>query len=245
MNDRPPEPATDWLAILDATWPAARVRRHGRWLLRDGQGGGQRVSATTPAGAGPDDIPAAEAAQAAQGLPPLFRLCLPRDAELDASLAARGYLRHDPTAILAVPVTALTDTPLPPLSAFPVWPPLAAQTALWDTAGIGPARRAVMARVPDPRTTILGRSGDRFAATAFVALHGDMAMLHALEVAPQMRRQGVATTMMRAAAHWAGAQGATRLAVAVTRANAPACALYAGLGMAEVGGYHYRIREGG
>ena len=212
--------------------------------MRDGQGGGQRVSAATPLGAGPEDIAAAEAAQAALGQPPLFRLSLPQDEALDSALAALGYGLHDPTVILAAPIANLTRLPLPPLAAFPVWPPLAAQTALWDATGIGPARRAVMARAPGPRASILGRLGDRLAATAFVAVHDSAAMLHTLEVAPAARRQGMGALIMRAAAHWGMAQGAGWLAVAVTRANTPACALYAGLGMAEVGSYHYRRREG-
>ena len=34
----------DAYAIIDATWPAAEYRRAGGFLIRDGQGGGSRVS---------------------------------------------------------------------------------------------------------------------------------------------------------------------------------------------------------
>jgi GNAT superfamily N-acetyltransferase len=47
---------------------------------------------------------------------------------------------------------------------------------------------------------------------------------------------------MRAAARWAEGNGATTLALAVTRANSAANALYASLGMVAAGHYHYRAR---
>ena len=46
----------------------------------------------------------------------------------------------------------------------------------------------------------------------------------------------------RPAACWAEAEGATTLALAVTTRNAAARALYASLGMAVVGQYHYRMK---
>jgi ribosomal protein S18 acetylase RimI-like enzyme len=99
-----------------------------------------------------------------------------------------------------------------------------------------------MARVSGPKTAILGRINDRAAGTAFVALHEQTAMLHALHVLPGQRRQGIAAHMMRAAALWAQDQGAQRFSVVVTSANTAALALYASLGMTIVGHYHYRMR---
>ena len=34
-------------AAMDATWPAAAMHRAGPWMLRNGAGGGKRVSAAT------------------------------------------------------------------------------------------------------------------------------------------------------------------------------------------------------
>ena len=48
--------------------------------------------------------------------------------------------------------------------------------------------------------------------------------------------------MLRAAA-WARENGATHIAAVCTQENAAANALYASLGMALVGQYHYRIKE--
>jgi ribosomal protein S18 acetylase RimI-like enzyme len=66
-------------------------------------------------------------------------------------------------------------------------------------------------------------------------------MVHALEVRPEARRKGLARHIMRHASAWAEGQGAKYLALAVTRANVGANALYSSLGMEVVGQYHYRM----
>ena len=226
--------------VAEATWPPAAIHRQGPWLIREGQGGGQRVSAASPAGDWTaDDIPLAEAAMQALGQSPLFVLH-PQDAALDAALAACGYAHHDPVIAYAAPTAALADPPPAFLTAFPHWPPLAIATRLWAEGGIDPARLAVMARVTGPKTAILGRAGDRAAGIAFTAIHGNIAMLHALEVAPDQRRKGCAHNILRAAALWAHDHGAQTLALLVTERNIAARALYASLNMAVVGQYHYR-----
>lgn len=229
-------------ALTEATWPAASLRRVGPWTIREGQGGGQRVSAASAAGDWMDaDIPQAEAAMAALGQEPLF-VIWQGETVLDAALAARGYRINDPVVAYSAPCAALADPAPPFLTAFPHWPALGIADALWAEAGTGPARLAIMRRCAGPKTVILGRSGDRAAGVAFVACHGREAMLHALEVVPALRRQGVAHNILRAAAGWALDQGADRLSLLVTEANAGARALYASLGMVVVGQYHYRKR---
>jgi GNAT superfamily N-acetyltransferase len=111
---------------------------------------------------------------------------------------------------------------------------------LWADGGIGAGRLAVMDRVCRPKTALLARSGDRPGAVAFVAVDGDIAMLHALEVSPAARRRGIGRRVMEAAASWAVANGANWLSVMVTKANLPANALYQSLCMQEVTTYHYR-----
>jgi N-acetylglutamate synthase len=98
----------------------------------------------------------------------------------------------------------------------------------------------VTQRAPEPRRWLLGRLADRPAGCAFVACHGPVAMLHALQVAPDRRRRGLGGRLTRAAAAWAAEQGAGTLALAVEAANAPALALYSRVGMRRAGGYHYR-----
>lgn len=231
---------SDLFAVIGATWPAAALHRAGPWLVREGRGGGKRVSAASAIGAWQDDdIATAEAAQAALGQDRLFML-RPGETALDAALAAHGYRIVDPVAILAAPVTALAGRP-PPMTTFPIWPPLAIMRDIWAEGGIGADHLAVMARTQGPKSAILGRINDRAAGVAFVAIDDGCAMLHALHVASAQRRQGIAAYMMRAAALWAQDQGAERFSVVVTAANTAALALYASLGMEIVGHYHYRM----
>ena len=233
-------PAADLFAALDATWPAAEFRTAGPWQVRVGHGGGKRVSAATATTAvTAADIVLAEAAMRAVGQSPLFMVRAGEDA-LDQMLAARGYGVIDPVVFYCGPSLALCQPPPPLLSTFPVWPPLEIIKEIWASGGIGPERLAIMDRVTGPATAILARTAGRPAGAAFVAIAGNQAMLHALEVVPALRRQGTAVNILRASAAWAQSHGAAWLTLAVTEANEPARNLYASLGMTIVGHYHYR-----
>lgn len=226
---------------VDDTWPAAAFRPVGPWLVRSGLGGGQRVSAATATGPGAEtQIELAESAMHELGQRPLFMI-RPGETALDEALEARGYRRNDPVVAYAAPVDRLANPAPDPMAAFVHWPPLAIARDLWAEAGIGPARLAVMERAQGSKCALLGRIDDRAAGVAFVALSGEVAMLHALEVAPQLRRRGVAGSLIRAGAAWAGSVGATTFSLVVTEANLGARTLYAALGMDVVGHYHYRV----
>jgi ribosomal protein S18 acetylase RimI-like enzyme len=231
------------IAVLEATWPPASSRSLGPWTIRDGQGGGKRVSAATArAPVTAEDLPQAEAAMGALRQTPLFMI---REGEtaLDTLLASRGYTVVDPVDAFAAPLDRVDLAKPPRLSAIPAWPPLAIQRELWAQGHIGPARLAVMERAPFPKATLLARLDDRAAGTAFVGIHDGMAMIHALEIHPRFRRRGLGRHMMAGAIHWARAQGARDFGLVVTSANAGAQALYASLGLTRVGHYHYRMME--
>lgn len=237
MNDTPGH--LRLFQALDATWPAAETLVADGWRLRRGAGGGKRVSAASPE-ARDGDIAVAEQAMLKWDQPPLFRL-LPDDTDLDGTLQHRGYRVIDPVVIYAAPAALLDDGADETARVIRVSTPLALMAEIWDAGGIGPARRAVMARARGPRIDLMARVGDRPAGAAFVAIDGDVAMIHAIEVMQRHRRRGAARLLMKGAASFALENGAAWLALAVTEANAPARSLYAALGMAEAGRYHYRI----
>lgn len=178
----------------------------------------------------------------ALGQPRLF-VVRDGDGALDVLLAAQGYRVIDPTVIRACAIESLTAHKAPRLAAFTLWEPLQIMRDIWAEGGIGPARLAVMQRVDGPKTALLGRSDDSPSGAGFVAVHGAIAMVHALEVRPNSRRQGAARNMMLVAAHWAAGQGARQMALAVTAANEGANALYTSLGMPICAKYHYRIKD--
>ena len=228
-------------AVTEATWPPATATRAGPWTLREGAGGGKRVSAATAEGDWrEEDVQAAETSMQMLGQDALFML---RDGEddLDQALAMRGYEVIDPVNLWMCPIDRLTDTPVPRVTAFAIWEPLAIMRDIWAAGGIGDARIAVMERASGPKTGILGRISDTPAGAAFCAIHDGVAMVHAVEIAKQHRRKGLGVWMMRQAAIWAEANGAHWMSVLCTQANTAANGLYASLGMQVMGQYHYRI----
>ncbi|MEO0764306.1 MAG: GNAT family N-acetyltransferase, partial [Pseudomonadota bacterium] len=101
------------LAAIEGTWPPARATQQGVWTIRDGAGGGKRVSAATANGAATDsDIAQAEAAMLSLGQDRLFMLRPGEDA-LDRQLAKHGYDIIDPVNFYVAPVGLLTDIPIP------------------------------------------------------------------------------------------------------------------------------------
>lgn len=239
-------PSLDDLRIAyDATWAPAEMRRFGAWTLRRGNGGGKRVSAATLAAETftAADIDAAEAEMLAMGQSRLF-MVRAEDTALDADLAARGYDAIEP---VVVQIAAMSDLPAidpKPLDAIPCVEPLALMAEIWAEGGISAARLAVMAQTKGPKTHLLARVGDRPAGCAFVAIHNETAIIHALYVAPEYRRSGTARNILGRAALWSASHGATTFGALTLGENLPARHLFAGVGMRVVDNYLYRIKIG-
>ncbi|PWE33540.1 GNAT family N-acetyltransferase [Maritimibacter sp. 55A14] len=231
-------------AMLEATWPAAATRRLGPWRLRDGAGGGKRVSAATLEGDfTAEAIGPAEVTMEAAGQTPLFMIRRCDPPALDAALAGRGYALVDPTLIYLAPVGDVAAHRPGFMKVFTGPEPLAIMRELWAAGGIGPARLDVMARVGGPKCYLFAREKDRPAGAAFVALHGNVAMLHALDVSHEFRRTGVARNILGKAAEWAQNHDAQWFSTVTTGENLPAQGLFAGLGLHSVDNYHYRMKH--
>ncbi|AGT07665.1 GNAT family N-acetyltransferase [Paracoccus aminophilus] len=229
---------------FETTWPAAEYHDIGGFRVGRGLGGGGRISSARALGPDwhADGIEAAAQLQRDWDQPETFRVWSEETALADA-LTARGFRQDRPTLVMAVEAAQLTDREIPLVTVFPIWPPLAIQREIWAEGNIAGPRQAAMERVaPLPHTSLLGRIEDHASASAFVAADGDVAMIHAIEVEPKMRRKGMADWLLRGAAHWARDHDASRLALAVTAANAPAIALYEKLGFAPVARYGYWSR---
>jgi GNAT superfamily N-acetyltransferase len=230
------------IEVCEATWPPATRQHLGAWTIRDGQGGGSRVSAATEEWPVTDaDLPAAETAMRALGQERLFQV-RGGEQKLDALLEEHGYVMRDPVNIWAIDVARLTGEPIPRATAYTMWPPLELVREIWADGGVGEARQAVMERATCEKTAILARVGDYPGGAAYVGLHQGVAMVHALYVLPAQRRQGAGQLLIRAAAKWAQGHGAQVLSLIVTQGNHAANPLYTAMGMTLVGHYHYRVR---
>jgi GNAT superfamily N-acetyltransferase len=233
--------ASRLFAAMEATWPAAEVRRAGPLALRFGRGGNRVTAATLDSPPATEVIGEAEAAMRAAGQAPLW-MVRGAQQDLDAVLEARGYRLHEPVWVYLQRLDGAGEPP-PRVSAFAIWPPIAIQRDLWAEGGIGPDRLAIMDRAAGPKTALLARSDDRPAGCAFVAVVDGIGVIHALHVPAAQRRKGAARNLMRQAERWAHGQGAGWLALAVTRANVAGNGLYASLGMEIVEQYHYRLLD--
>jgi N-acetylglutamate synthase len=209
------------------TWPARRTRQEAGWEIRDGAGGGKRVSAVTLAQKDLADIDWIEATLTAQGQEHLFMI---RDGDeiLDEALAARGYEIIDPVTLYLCETAYLRPASLPRAQSYCIWEPLHIMREIWAAGGIHAPRIALMHRVQTPKTALLARSGDTPAGVGLL---------------PCFRRRGVAKKLMAQAAKWADDHGARYMALMTTRDNKAANRLYSSLGMRPVGHYHYRIKD--
>ncbi|MEE9454621.1 MAG: GNAT family N-acetyltransferase [Paracoccaceae bacterium] len=238
-------PSADRLyAVIDTTWPAASMQEIGPFTLRRGAGGGQRVSAASlrEDHFTPQDIETVEQAMDAITQPRLFML-RDQDQALGSALADRGYFIKDPVTLFAAPSAKLAALDPKGLVAIDAPEPLAVMVEIWQKGGIGAGRLHVMRRAPAPKACFLGRIMDQPAGAMYVGCDHDIAMLHALEVTPNMRRLGLGRQMMGAAGAWGLRNGAATFSLAVLTSNTAACGLYRSLGMVEVGRYHYRKQE--
>ncbi|WP_370229275.1 GNAT family N-acetyltransferase [Cognatishimia sp.] len=228
--------------VTEATWPHAGAWNEGGFTIRDGQGGGKRVSAATLAGPLAEaKIETAEAAMRNLQQPLLFMLRAGEE-DLDAELDARGYEVIDPVNIYAAKADALARDDIPRTIAIPAWEPLRIMEEIWAAGGIGPARIEVMRRACTPKTGIVSRFNDQPAGTSFMAMSQGISMVHALEILPGHRRSGLGRWAMHRAGQWTLKNGGHTVSVICTQANDAANGLYQSLGMSLIGAYHYRIK---
>ncbi len=234
--------------------PAPRVAWDGAFVARGFLGGTGRANAACSLDPAPDPELAArvgriEADFARWLLTPRFR-CTPLDPPgLDALLRARGYAEAEGALVLAGPLGGLAavgdgggaggETLLDAPTAD--WLTVLA-TAEYQT----PARRAEKAASPAmlarPACWLLLRVDGAPAAAAQVVADGALAGVFDVATAPGFRRRGLARRLLAAGARWAAARGADTAWLQVAPSNAPARALYAGLGLGEAYRYRYLVR---
>jgi N-acetylglutamate synthase len=113
--------------------------------------------------------------------------------------------------------------------------------------GISEDRRAaapaILAGVPERRGFALVRRNGKPFATALGVITDDICIVECVMTALEARRTGAARTVMQGLEAWAVGQGARIAALQAVATNAPAQALYVGLGYVEIGRQHYFVLD--
>jgi N-acetylglutamate synthase len=163
---------------------------------------------------------------------------------LESALRARGYTSIESVNSLA---RALEPSAINATDGLEV---AAAPSADWMgvyLAGTSEDRRtaapAILARVPDVRGFILLRRNGIPVATALGVITDDVLIVECVMTALEARRAGAAHAVMRGVETWGTRKGARLTALQAVTTNAPAQALYAGLGYNELGRQHYFVLD--
>lgn len=238
-------------AVEVATWrPVDSVEVDG-WTLGFAGGFTRRANSVVPWQAPADAAAAieeAEAAYAARGLPCVVRVdASAQPVGLDALLAQRGYAAVATTRVLARAVDGVpTGRSVAGVAIDVADRPDDAWLAGWlDVKAAGRAIDTGLARAVvtgSPARYLTARDEAGVTGVVRAATAGDWVGLSCLMVAPRARRRGLAGLLSARALAEAAALGARRAFLQVEAANAPAVALYAGLGFVVVDEYHYRER---
>ena len=105
------------------------------------------------------------------------------------------------------------------------------------------AYRATIGAITLPCGFASVTQGARIVALGFGVVQDDLLVVESVLTDPAERRRGHARTCLAALFGWAAGQGVRSVALQVMVDNAPALALYRGLGFRrDLYGYHYRVR---
>ena len=222
------------------------------WLLRFNPGKAKRARCVNALAEGrlplDERLALAEAAFAEHGLPLHLRITpFTRPADLDATLAARGWRRFDDTRVMLrrglPPPTAAGA----PAGIHPQPVPAEAYAQLVGALrGSPPAQREAHARrlqlSPVRYQGFVVHDGTTLAACGQFAREGELVGLYDVFTAPAFRGRGLGRGLCAWMLDRAAAEGARHAYLQVDADNAAARAVYARLGFSDAYAYHYRTR---
>lgn len=235
-------------ACLNA-WPSPRhLLVHG-YLLRMAGGPSKRINSCNPLrGAGDPEaaIIASEAIYAALQRRPIFRVP-DIAAQMLPGLEARGYRAIGETRTLYREITGFPEADDSGITVART--PSAAWLAVRDAVSDNDPEaartfRMVTGAIVLPRAFVsVGRPGD-MGAICFGVRDGDLLVIESVAVPSPLRQRGLARRAVNALMRWGAETGAKTVCLQVEADNAPAVALYEGLGFdRELYRYHYRVPD--
>ncbi|MEV0601200.1 GNAT family N-acetyltransferase [Streptomyces sp. NPDC050315] len=243
----PATSARELTEVAARGWPAVETERLGEWTLRAAAGFTKRANSALPVGDPGVPLDAAldrvRAWYAARGLPPYVVVstgAADSDELLAAELERRGWTAERHTVVRVGALAPLADTDADLTRVRLSREPDAGWISMYNRSADAPPE-AIKVLTGGPSVwfaTVPGEDGP--AAIGRVVVDGRWAGFAAVEVAPDHRRQGLATLVMSALAERALQEGASAAYLQVEADNAGAHALYDGLGFTDHHHYHYR-----
>lgn len=236
-------------AVAARGWRPEQTGAVGGWLLRAASGFTGRANSVLPLRAPgqplDDALAAARQWYAARSLP--LRIQVPFEARrlLDAELAERGWAAEPDVHVLAARLDALPVTPSPgePTVHLARTPAEGWFGRYRGGAGVSEPARALLTRHDNAGFASITLDGE-IVCIGRGAVDDGWLGVTAVEVVPELRRQGLASVMMRALWRWGAAEGAERSYLQVSSDNAAAVGLYERLGYWHHHDYRYRDDPG-
>lgn len=253
------DPRIPTLEILAPNaWPAEEEEPLGGWMLRYTQGVSRRVNSVWPraydgAPALAERLRRVETWYAARGEPARYHVSpLAAPADLDATLAARGYVVDTPTV---VQVAALADLPAATRApteletvvrevADPEWLAVYREVER-QSEHVARVRRQILERIIRPAAFVTLYDGGEPAAIGRGVVEDGWLGVFSMGTRARFRRRGYGRAILRALAAWGRTRGAARAYLLVEDGNAGARALYAAAGFTTLYRYHYRQAPAG
>lgn len=229
-------------------WPAAAAHYDGTWVVRLTAGHpAKRLNSINPLDPNdvhhlPERIARAGRRFEAYGRPLTFRVSPLAGAALSRHLDAEGWSRFGESLVMRMPLAkapvedVLDQIPLKDISRF-VSATLKVHGA---AASLRPGLSEIIGAIQPEAGLFALERGDEAMATLICVHDGDLAGLFEIATDKAVRRQGYGRQLVLSALKWARLRGAREAWLQVEADNAPALALYHGLGFEEVYRYHYR-----
>ncbi|MFJ3648922.1 GNAT family N-acetyltransferase [Streptomyces murinus] len=232
--------------VTSRGWRPVESERLGEWELRAAGGYTRRANSVLPLGDPGRPLDAALAAvrrwYGERGLPAYVQTATGAEGTqelLGTELERRGWVREVSAEVWIGALAPLADRPegadvVLAREADEAW------LARYQRKGVSEVALRVLSAGPSVWfATVPGGPGGAPAAIGRCVVDGRWAGFAAVEVDPDRRRQGLATEVMAALARRALAEGTSAGWLQVESDNAPARALYTGLGFSRHHAYHH------
>jgi ribosomal protein S18 acetylase RimI-like enzyme len=234
-------------AACREAWPCPDETILDGWLIRASGGPTRRTNSVNPLPGSRADIGAvldhARGIYTAIGQRLIVRV--PEIAAgLDKALDVHGFGPPDAetitlhAALAHAPEGAAKQASVGALS--PEWIAARARLSGWDEASMAVYRR-MLGLITGPAAFASIEADGRIAAVAYAAIAQGLIVIESVVTDEAYRGRGLARQVVAASLDWARSHGTSEACLQVQAGNAPAVALYRGLGFAsELYRYHYR-----